>query len=94
MHVAWNLSLYIAYVYNVRVSSVPGVYIVAATSRPDMIDPALLRPGRIDKSILCDYPNEVHIWKSVARNEASSLYSDIVVDPCTNGTEESVRIRG
>lgn len=27
-------------------------------SRPDLIDPALLRPGRLDKSILCDMPNE------------------------------------
>lgn len=34
-----------------------GVYILAATSRPDLIDPALLRPGRIDKSVLCNIPN-------------------------------------
>lgn len=34
-----------------------GVYILAATSRPDLIDPALLRPGRLDKSLLCDLPN-------------------------------------
>lgn len=33
-----------------------GVYVLAATSRPDMIDPALLRPGRLDKSLLCDMP--------------------------------------
>jgi len=34
-----------------------GVYVLGATSRPDLIDPALLRPGRLDKSIICDMPN-------------------------------------
>src|SRR5882762_7963332 len=35
-----------------------GVYVLAATSRPDLIDPALLRPGRLDKSLLCDMPDK------------------------------------
>ena len=35
-----------------------GVVVVAATNRPDMIDPALLRPGRIDRQILVPAPNE------------------------------------
>ncbi|KAL4167317.1 hypothetical protein KRP22_012803 [Phytophthora ramorum] len=35
-----------------------GVYVLAATSRPDMIDPALLRPGRLDKSLYCGFPNK------------------------------------
>lgn len=35
-----------------------GVYILAATSRPDLIDSALLRPGRLDKSVICNIPSE------------------------------------
>ncbi|CZR51037.1 probable peroxin-1 [Phialocephala subalpina] len=35
-----------------------GVYVLAATSRPDLIDPALLRPGRLDKSLICDLPDK------------------------------------
>lgn len=34
-----------------------GVYVLAATSRPDLIDPALLRPGRLDKTLICDMPD-------------------------------------
>ena len=40
------------------VESLDGVYVLAATSRPELIDAALLRPGRLDKSLLCDLPHE------------------------------------
>ncbi|KAI6043399.1 P-loop containing nucleoside triphosphate hydrolase protein [Pisolithus marmoratus] len=40
------------------VEGLEGVFVLAATSRPDLIDAALLRPGRLDKSVLCDLPNE------------------------------------
>ncbi|CBQ68793.1 probable PEX1-peroxisomal assembly protein-peroxin [Sporisorium reilianum SRZ2] len=46
-----------------------GVYVLAATSRPDLIDSALLRPGRLDKSLLCDMPtaeDRVDIMKAIA----------------------------
>lgn len=46
-----------------------GVYVLAATSRPDLIDPALLRPGRLDKSLLCDLPtleDRVDILKALS----------------------------
>ena len=35
------------------------VYVVAASSRPEMIDPALLRPGRLDVHLYCGFPNEI-----------------------------------
>lgn len=34
-----------------------GVIIVAATNRPDVLDPALLRPGRFDRQIVVDRPD-------------------------------------
>ncbi|XP_042880852.1 peroxisome biogenesis factor 1-like [Penaeus japonicus] len=40
------------------VEGLSGVYILAATSRPDLIDPALLRPGRLDKCVYCPMPTE------------------------------------
>ncbi|XP_076649014.1 peroxisomal biogenesis factor 1 [Halictus rubicundus] len=36
-----------------------GVAVVAASSRPDLLDPALLRPGRLDKALYCPLPDEV-----------------------------------
>ncbi|CAK4645316.1 unnamed protein product [Aphanomyces euteiches] len=47
-----------------------GVYVLAATSRPDMIDPALLRPGRLDKNLYCGFPNvaeRLSILQAVSR---------------------------
>lgn len=34
-----------------------GVIILAATNRPDILDKALLRPGRFDRQIVVDYPD-------------------------------------
>jgi cell division protease FtsH len=34
-----------------------GVILVAATNRPDVLDPALLRPGRFDRTIVVDAPD-------------------------------------
>ena len=35
----------------------PSVIVLAATNRPDVLDPALLRPGRFDRHITVDRPN-------------------------------------
>ncbi|MEZ7893200.1 MAG: ATP-dependent zinc metalloprotease FtsH [Candidatus Wallbacteria bacterium] len=34
-----------------------GIILIAATNRPDVLDPALLRPGRFDREITVDYPD-------------------------------------
>lgn len=49
-----------------------GVIIIAATNRPDVLDTALLRPGRFDRQIMVDYPSlkgRLDILKVHARNK-------------------------
>uniref|UniRef100_A0A0N5ABA4 AAA domain-containing protein n=1 Tax=Syphacia muris TaxID=451379 RepID=A0A0N5ABA4_9BILA len=33
------------------------VFLIGATNRPDIVDPAILRPGRLDKILFVDFPN-------------------------------------
>jgi len=49
-----------------------GIIIIAATNRPDILDPALLRPGRFDRQIVVDIPDikgREEILKVHARNK-------------------------
>jgi cell division protease FtsH len=43
-----------------------GVILLAATNRPDVLDPALLRPGRFDRRIIVDMP-DVHGREGILR---------------------------
>ena len=45
------------------------VIVIAATNRPDVLDPALLRPGRFDRRIIVDLPD------LIARKEIMKLHS-------------------
>jgi hypothetical protein len=41
------------------VEKIEGVFVIAISSRPDMVDPALTRSGRLDLTIICDVPDRV-----------------------------------
>lgn len=43
-----------------------GVIIIAATNRPDVLDPALLRPGRFDRQVVVDIPDIIGREKILA----------------------------
>ncbi|HHP7234355.1 MAG TPA: ATP-dependent zinc metalloprotease FtsH [Desulfobacterales bacterium] len=57
-----------------------GVIIMAATNRPEILDPALLRPGRLDRQVLVDRPDingREAILKIHSRNVALSSDVDL-----------------
>jgi cell division protease FtsH len=68
-------------------ASAPGVILIAATNRPDVLDPALLRPGRFDRRIVVPLPDprgrrgilEVHTRKT-------PLASDVDLAVIARGT--------
>ena len=63
------------------------VIVIAATNRPDILDPALLRPGRFDRRVVLDRPDwngrkkilEVHI-------RGKPLASDVDLEKIAKGT--------
>lgn len=59
-----------------------GIIIIAATNRPDILDPALLRPGRFDRQIVVDRPDvkgREEILKVHARNKPLAEDVDLSV---------------
>ncbi|MBO4860556.1 MAG: ATP-dependent zinc metalloprotease FtsH [Clostridia bacterium] len=57
-----------------------GVIVIAATNRPDILDPALLRPGRFDRQVTINYPDikgRVEILKVHSRNKPLSKNVDL-----------------
>ena len=64
-----------------------GVIIVAATNRPDVLDPALLRPGRFDRTVLVPKPDlngRAEILKVHA--EKTPLDEDVDLEVVARGT--------
>ncbi|KAK2836406.1 hypothetical protein Q7C36_014275 [Tachysurus vachellii] len=70
------------------VEGLQGVYVLAATSRPDLIDPALLRPGRLDKTLYCPPPDRearLEILKALTHNVP--LAADVDLEQIAVATE-------
>lgn len=64
-----------------------GVIIIAATNRPDVLDPALLRPGRFDRQVVVDRPDvrgREGILKVHTRN--IPLDQDVLLETLAKGT--------
>ena len=71
------------------IESLHGVFVLAASNRPELIDPALLRPGRIDRKLLCSLPDrggrdailqallqKVHCESALLSPEATTLLAE------------------
>ncbi|KAL9104656.1 MAG: hypothetical protein Q9163_000399 [Psora crenata] len=59
-----------------------GIYVIAATNRPDIIDPAMLRPGRLETLLFVDLPEateRAEILQTLSRN-ISLPYTDAIAE--------------
>jgi cell division protease FtsH len=63
-----------------------GVIVIAATNRPDVLDPALLRPGRFDRQVVVTLPD------IVGREQILKVHMRKV--PCAEDVEPKVIARG
>lgn len=64
------------------------VFIIGATNRPDIIDPALMRPGRLDQLIyipLPDFKSRVQVFKAALKK--SPVAKDVDIDFLASKTE-------
>ena len=64
-----------------------GVIVIAATNRPDILDPALMRPGRFDRQVTVNYPDlkgRAAILRVHARNKP--MGDDVDLDTVAKST--------
>ena len=63
------------------------IILIAATNRPDILDPALLRPGRFDRQIVVDRPDRVGRRSILAvHTKGKPLAPEIDLDTLASGT--------
>jgi cell division protease FtsH len=63
------------------------IILIAATNRPDILDPALLRPGRFDRQIVVDRPDRIGRRKILeVHSKGKPLAPEIDLDTVAAGT--------
>ncbi|NLC58733.1 MAG: ATP-dependent zinc metalloprotease FtsH, partial [Armatimonadetes bacterium] len=64
-----------------------GVILIAATNRPDVLDPALLRPGRFDRRVVVDHP-DAHGRRGIleVHTKGKPLGADVDLDALSRRT--------
>ncbi|MFI9201093.1 ATP-dependent zinc metalloprotease FtsH [Streptomyces sp. NPDC053048] len=64
-----------------------GIVVLAATNRPDALDPALLRPGRFDRQVTIPLPNQAERAAILAVHaRGKTLAPDVVLDNVARAT--------
>ncbi|MFF2080259.1 ATP-dependent zinc metalloprotease FtsH [Kitasatospora sp. NPDC058162] len=64
-----------------------GIVVIAATNRPDALDPALLRPGRFDRQVVVPLPNQAERAAILAvHTRGKTLAPDADLDRIARGT--------
>jgi cell division protease FtsH len=64
-----------------------GIVLLAATNRPETLDPALLRPGRFDRQVIIPLPNQAERAAILAVHAKSThLAEDVDLDRIARGT--------
>lgn len=64
-----------------------GIFVIGATNRPDMIDPAMLRPGRLDKTLYIELPSSeerYEILQTLVRANGTPLDPQVDLKRVTN----------
>lgn len=64
-----------------------GVFLMAASNRPDIIDPAILRPGRLDKTLYVGLPtasDRVDILRALTKVCVYNIKVCMCMHACTD----------